>query len=114
MLGDFKPGLKVTGSYVGVFTTLIPAKVGHYTLAVRCAGSFSLMMDDKEISSGPAIPTTTHQFIFNHVLLEVRKQVSMQAQTTYKFELIIQGSERLSMGEPTPYAAALCFEDAYS
>jgi beta-glucosidase len=114
MLGKFKPGLKVPGSHVQLSTTLVPATTGYHTLAVRCTGSFILRVDDKEIFSGPTIPITTEQFIFNHILLEVRTQVSMQAQNEYKIELIMQGPEKLSIGEPTPYAAALCYEEAYS
>ncbi|KAL1601774.1 hypothetical protein SLS60_006689 [Paraconiothyrium brasiliense] len=114
MLGKFKPGLKIPGSHVRLSTTLIPSTTGLHTLAVRCTGSFTLTVDGKEVSSGPAIPISTEQFIFNHILLEVRTVVQMQAQTEYKVELIMQGPEKLSIGEPTPYAAALCFEEAYS
>lgn len=114
MLGKFKPGLQVPGSHIQLSTTLIPKTTGNHTLAVRCTGSFVLKIDGKEISSGPAIPISTEQFIFNHILLEVRTKLSMQAQAEYQIELIMQGPEKVSVGEPTPYAASLCFEEAYS
>jgi beta-glucosidase len=81
---------------------------------VRWTGSFILTVDSKEICNSPAIHITTEQFIFNHILLEVDTQVPMQAQTEYRMELIMQRPEKLSVGKPTPYAVALCFEEAYS
>ncbi|EUC40256.1 glycoside hydrolase family 3 protein [Bipolaris oryzae ATCC 44560] len=71
----------------------------------------TLMMDGKEIAPGPAILITMEQFIFNHILLEVWTQISTQTQTAYRIEFIMQGPEKLSIGEPTPYAAAFCFEE---
>lgn len=114
MLGEFKPGLKVPGSHARLSTILTPSSSGSHTLAVRCTGSFVLKVDDKEVCSHPTIPITTEQFIFNHILLETRTTVQMQVQTEYKIELVMQGPEEVSIGEPTPYAAALCFEEAYS
>jgi beta-glucosidase len=72
------------------------------------------MVDRKAVSSGPAIPITTAQFLFNHILLEARTEAQMLAQTKYNMELIMQELEKFSIGEPTPCAAALCLEEAYS
>jgi beta-glucosidase len=72
------------------------------------------MVDGKAVSSSPAIPITTAQFLFNHILLKAQTEAQMLAQTKYNMELIMQELEKFSIGEPTPCAAALCLEEAYS
>ncbi|KAJ4304478.1 hypothetical protein N0V90_000004 [Kalmusia sp. IMI 367209] len=114
MLGRFKPGVKVPGSHIRLTTTLTPTTTGSHTLAVRCTGSFTLTINDEEVLSGPAVPIPTEQFIFNHILLEVRVEIPMEANAQYIIKLIMQGPSKLSIGEPTPYAATLAFEEAYS
>lgn len=114
MLGEFKPGLKVPGSHVRLTTTLTPSTTRSHSLAVRCTGSFTLTVNGEQILSGPAIPISTEQFIFNHILLEVQVEIPMIANTPYEIELTMQGPSKLSIGEPTPYAATLAFEEAYS
>lgn len=114
MLGDFKSGLKVPGSRVELSTRLVPESTGEHTLAVRCTGAFSLSINGSEVLSGPASQITTEQFIFNHILLESRVQVSMTAGESYEIYLAMDGPEKLVIGEPTPYAATFCFEEYYS
>ncbi|KAK8100125.1 hypothetical protein PG999_010499 [Apiospora kogelbergensis] len=114
MLGEFKPGLKVPGSRVQISTRLTPDTTGEHTMAVRCTGSFSLTVDEEEVLSGPEVEISTEQFIFNHILLERLTTVSMTAGQSYKVVLTMQGPSKLVAGEPTPYAACLGFERAYS
>ncbi|KAK6844157.1 hypothetical protein PG995_014267 [Apiospora arundinis] len=114
MLGEFKPGLKVPGSFVRISTALTPETTGCHTLAVRCTGAFTLAVDGQQVAAGPAIPISTEQFIFNHLLLEVQAKLHMEAGKTYAVELEMQGPVALTAGEPTPYAATLAFEEAYS
>lgn len=114
MLGQFKPGLNVPGSRVEISTALTPTTTGEHTLAVRCTGSFSLIVNSKEVLSGPAVKITTEQFIFNHILLESRIRISMNAGETYNVRLVMNGPEKLTAGEPTPYASTLCFEEYQS
>lgn len=114
MLGEFKRGLKVPGSYVKLSTTLTPTTSGVHTLAVRGTGSYTMTVDGKQIASEDAVPIATEQFIFNHVLLERRTQIEMQAGNAYDIEIVMQGPQKLTTGEPTPYALLLAFEEALS
>lgn len=114
MLGEFKPGLKVPGSHVRMSTTISPATSGHHTLAVRCTGSYIMTVDGKQVSSDESIAISTEQFIFNHILLERRVEVEMQAGRQYLVEVVMQGPAQLTVGEPTPYALLLAFEESYS
>jgi beta-glucosidase len=114
MLGEFRAGLKVPGSHVRLSTSLTPSTTGIHTLAVRCTGAFTLSINGVQVAAGPAVSISTEQFIFNHILLETRTEVSMVGRTSYNIELIMQGPSKLTIGEPTPYAATLAFEEAYS
>lgn len=114
MLGQFKPGVKVPGSHVRLTTTITTSSTGSHTLAVRCTGSFNLKVNGEQVLSGPTIPISTEQFIFNHILLEVRVELPMSENTPYEIELVMQGPSKLSTREPTPYAATIAFEEAYS
>ncbi|WQF89903.1 Putative glycoside hydrolase, family 3, glycoside hydrolase family 3 domain, immunoglobulin [Colletotrichum destructivum] len=111
MLGEFKPGLKVPGSRVELSTNLTPETTGEHTLAVRATGEFSLTVDGHEVLSGPQKEIATEQFIFNHVKLETRVQIPMNAGQAYTIRLSNRSWDHLVQGEPTPYAAALCFEE---
>ncbi|KAM0276263.1 hypothetical protein ACHAQH_006938 [Verticillium albo-atrum] len=113
MLGQFKPGLKVPGSRLTITTKLTPSTTGEHILAIRCTGAFSLVVNNAVILSGSDKGIPTEQFIFNHILLESRAQISMEAGVTYDIRLEMAGPPRLLDGEPTPYAASLCFEEAY-
>jgi beta-glucosidase len=113
MLGEFKPGVKVPGSRVHITTTLIPETSGEHTLASRCTGDFDLFVNNKRVMSGLEREISVEQFIFNHILLEARVQVPMEAGVPYSVRLEMRGPKKLIIGEPTPYAAALCFEEAY-
>ncbi|PNH44390.1 hypothetical protein VD0004_g3302 [Verticillium dahliae] len=93
MLGQFKPGLKVPGSRLKITTRLTPSTSGDHTLAIRCTGAFTLSVNGETVLTGSDKGIPTEQFIFNHILLEIGTQ--------------------LVIGEPTPYAASLCFEEAY-
>ncbi|KAF3353064.1 hypothetical protein VdG1_00536 [Verticillium dahliae VDG1] len=93
MLGQFKPGLKVPGSRLNITTKLTPSTSGDHTLAIRCTGAFTLSVNGETVLTGSDKGIPTDQFIFNHILLETGTQ--------------------LVIGEPTPYAASLCFEEAY-
>ncbi|OHE97153.1 thermostable beta-glucosidase B [Colletotrichum orchidophilum] len=111
MLGEFKAGLKVPGSRIELVTKLTPPTTGEHTLAVQATGEFSLVVDGKEILSGPQKEIATEQFIFNHVKLETRVQLQMNAGQAYEIKLTNKSWGHLVKGEPTPYAAALCFEE---
>lgn len=113
MLGEFKPGLLVPGSRLRMTTRLRPATTGMHTLAVRCTGAFDLFVADVRVLSGPAREIPVEQVIFNHIRLESRVQVHMDAGVAYSIRLEMRGPEALVVGEPTPYAATLCFEEAY-
>ncbi|KAL0932816.1 glycoside hydrolase family 3 domain protein [Colletotrichum truncatum] len=114
MLGEFKAGLKVPGSHLQITTKLTPETTGEHTLAVRTTGDFSLTVDGKEVLSGPQKNIATEQFIFNHIKLENRVQISLNAGQAYDIKLSMKSPDRLVKGEPTPYAATLCFEEFYS
>ncbi|OHW97258.1 thermostable beta-glucosidase b [Colletotrichum incanum] len=111
MLGEFKAGLKVPGSHIELSTKLTPNSTGEHTLAVRTTGDFSLTVDGKEVLSGPKKDIATEQFIFNHVKLETRVQLQMNASQAYDIKLINKSWDHLVKGEPTPYAATICFEE---
>lgn len=113
MLGRFKPGLQVPGSHLTMKTQLTPESSGKHTLAVRCTGAYKLFVNDEEVLSGPAVDIQVEQFIFNHILLETHAQVPMEAGVSYSIRLEMRGPDKLVVGEPTPYAATLCFEEAY-
>ncbi|KAF6803909.1 glycoside hydrolase family 3 domain protein [Colletotrichum sojae] len=114
MLGEFKPGLAVPGSHIEITTKLTPVTTGEHTLAVRTTGEFSLAVDGREVLSGPQNDIATEQFIFNHVKLETRVQFAMEAGRAYEVHLSMKSRDKLVKGEPTPYAATLCFEEARS
>ncbi|KAM0345704.1 hypothetical protein ACHAPU_006359 [Fusarium lateritium] len=115
MLGDFnKKGLKPVDSRLEMVTKLTPKTSGSHTLAVRCTGVFSLSLNGNQVLSGEDAKVTTEQFIFNHILLESQVQVSMDAGVAYDIRLNMAGPRKMQIGEPTPYAAALCFEEYYS
>ncbi|KAF5689289.1 thermostable beta-glucosidase b [Fusarium circinatum] len=111
MLGRFKPGLRVPGFNLQLTTKLTPVSTGQHTLAVRCTGSFSLAINDNIVLTGPAEDISTEQFIFNPTLLESRLDVFMEAGKSYDVRVIVKGPEELAVGEPTPFAATLCFEE---
>ncbi|KAG5660802.1 hypothetical protein KAF25_002445 [Fusarium avenaceum] len=112
MLGDFnKKGLKPIDSRLEMVTKLTPETSGSHTLAVRCTGAFSLSVNGRQVLSGEEAKVTTEQFIFNHILLESRVQVFMDAGIAYDIKLSMAGPRKLQIGEPTPYAATLCFEE---
>ncbi|KAL2802093.1 glycoside hydrolase superfamily [Aspergillus granulosus] len=113
MLGEFPKGLEVPGSFIELKTSLTCPTTGTHTLAVRCTGAFCLYIDGKEALTGPQPNVTTEQFIFNHILLESRLDVAMEEGTSYEIRLVMQSRDHLTVGEPTPYAASLCFEDYY-
>ncbi|KAF4968523.1 hypothetical protein FSARC_4090 [Fusarium sarcochroum] len=115
MLGEFdKKGLKPVGSRLEMVTKLTPETSGSHTLAVRCTGAFSLSVNGHQVLSGDQTKITTEQFIFNHITLESRVQIPMDAGVAYDIHLSMNGPQKLQIGEPTPYAAALCFEEYYS
>ncbi|KAK1480512.1 thermostable beta-glucosidase B [Colletotrichum tamarilloi] len=111
MLGEFKAGLKVPGSRFELLTKLTPQTTGEHTLAVQATGDFSLVVDGKEILSGPQKKIATEQFIFNHVKLETRVQLQMNAGQAYDVKLVNKSWDHLVKGEPTPYAASIGFEE---
>ncbi|KAH8658207.1 thermostable beta-glucosidase B [Xylariales sp. PMI_506] len=113
MLGHFKPGLNCPGSRLELTTQLKSPSKGVHTLAVRCTGSFSLLVDGKEVLAGEQREVTTEQFIFNHILLESRVEVPMEADQTYDIRLVMRSRDKLTVNEPTPYAASFCFEESY-
>jgi beta-glucosidase len=114
MLGDMKAGLKVPGSHLTLTTKLTPPSTGTHTLAVRATGTFSLLVNGEEVLSGVQPDVTTEQTLFNHILLEFRTEVPMVGGQTYDIRLIMKSRDRLTIGEPTPYAVTLCFEESYS
>ncbi|KAJ4007755.1 hypothetical protein NW766_009558 [Fusarium irregulare] len=112
MLGEFyKKRLNPVGSHLEMRTKLRPDTSGRHTLAVRCTGAFSLFINGRQVLSGQEANVTTEQFIFNHTLLESRVEVSMDAGVSYDIHLDMEGPSKIQVGEPTPYAAALCFEE---
>lgn len=111
MLGEFPKGLNVPGSRIELNTRLLCPSDGTHTLAVRCTGAFSLCVDGEEVLTGSEPDVTTEQFIFNHILLESRLQMAMCARRTYEIKIVMRSRDRLAIGEPTPYAASLCFEE---
>lgn len=113
MLGAFKPGMRSPGGRLEMTTILRPRSTGDHVLAVRCTGAFTLEVDGNTVLTGAARNISTEQFIFNHILLESRVQVSMTAGKPYKIRLNMQGPEKMMQGEPTPYAATICFEEYY-
>ncbi|KAM0322735.1 hypothetical protein ACHAQA_009326 [Verticillium albo-atrum] len=112
MLGQFKPGLKVPGSRLTITGALTPSTTGEHTLAIRCTGEFSLSINGKTVLSGSDKGIPTEQFIFNHILLETRVQLAMEAGVSYDLRLEMKSPPKLIEGEPTPYAATVCFEEA--
>jgi beta-glucosidase len=114
MLGNFKPGLKVPGSHVELTTQLTPLSTGRHVLAVRCTGSFSLSINGEQVMTGPQPDVTTEQFLFNHILIESRTWLSMEAGKPYDIKLVMKSRDKMTIGEPTPYAASICFEEYYS
>lgn len=113
--GNFcKEGVNTVGSRLEMSTKLTPETSGNHTLAVRCTGAFSLTVNGKEVLSGDAPKVTTEQFIFNHILLESRVEVPMEAGAAYDIRLDMEGPRELTVGEPTPYAVTFCFEEYYS
>ncbi|KAM0552372.1 hypothetical protein ACHAPJ_007932 [Fusarium lateritium] len=115
MLGKFdKKGLKPVGSRLEMVTKLTPETSGSHTLAVRCTGAFCLSVNGRQVLSGEETKITTEQFIFNHILLESRVQIPMDAGVAYDIHLSMDGPQKLHIGEPTPYSAALCFEEYHS
>ncbi|KAG7139927.1 Beta-glucosidase like protein [Verticillium longisporum] len=113
MLGQFKPGLKVPGSRLTITTKLTPSTSGDHTLAIRCTGAFTLTVNSETVLTGSDKGIPTEQSIFNHILLETGTQLSMEAGVSYDIRLEMAGPPELVTGEPTPYAASLCFEEAY-
>jgi beta-glucosidase len=112
MLGEFdKKGLKPVHSRLEMMTKLTPETSGIHTLAVRCTGAFCLSVNGHQVLSGQEAKVTTEQFIFNHTLLESRVEIPMDAGVTYDINLDMAGPRKLQTGEPTPYAAAFCFEE---
>lgn len=107
MLGRFKAGLRVPGCT----SKLTPVSTGQHTLAIRCTGSFSLVINDKIVLTDPAKDISTEQFIFNPILLGSHLQVLMEAGKSYNVRVIVKGPEELAIGEPTPFSATLCFEE---
>lgn len=126
MLGQSKPGLRVVpGSRLEMSTMLTPATTGAHTLAVRCTGAFSLAVDGAEVLARADPPDiTTEQFIFNPRLRETRapQPLAMTAGRPYRIRLTMHSRDPgmnssgagSGPGEPTPYGAALCFEEARS
>ncbi|TEA20929.1 Beta-glucosidase [Colletotrichum sidae] len=111
MLGEFKKGLKVPGSRLEITTKLRPDTTGTHTLAVRTTGEFSLFVDGEAVLGGPQNNIATEQFIFNHIKLETRVALALEAGRAYDVRLVMRSRDSLVGGEPTPYAASLCFEE---
>jgi beta-glucosidase len=111
MLGEFPKGLNVPGSRIELTTKLTPQSSGSHTMAVRCTGEYALYVDGKEVLVGDSREITTEQFIFNHILLETRIDIAMEAGRGYDIKLVMRSPDKLTIGEPTPYAACICFED---
>ncbi|KAI0141518.1 thermostable beta-glucosidase B [Pestalotiopsis sp. NC0098] len=115
MLGDgYRPGLKIVGSHLEMTTKLTPPSTGKHTLAVRATGDFSLTVDGKEVLTGKQPDVTTEQTIFNHTLLEFRSEVELTGGQAYDIKLNMRSRDRITVNEPTPYAATFCFEEYYS
>ncbi|KAJ0415425.1 glycoside hydrolase superfamily [Aspergillus carlsbadensis] len=102
MMGEFPAGLNVPGSCIELTTNFTCPSTGTHTLAVRRSGAFRLYPD-----------VTTEQFIFNHILLESRVEMDMVEGAVYEIKLVVQSRDHQTIGEPTPYAASLCFEEFY-
>ncbi|KAL2787803.1 glycoside hydrolase superfamily [Aspergillus keveii] len=113
MMGEFPKGLTVPGSRIELKTNFTCPSTGTHTLAVRRSGAFQLYVSGKEILTGSQPDVTTEQFIFNHILLESRVQMDMQEGAVYEIKLVVQSRDKMTIGEPTPYAASLCFEEFY-
>ncbi|KAF7554866.1 hypothetical protein G7Z17_g2603 [Cylindrodendrum hubeiense] len=113
MLGKYKPGLKIPGSHLVMSTKLVPKTTGTHLLAVRHSGAFALKVDDVEVLSAPTPDITTEQFLFRPIKYETRIEIAMEAGKAYQMHLTMQSRE-LTIGEPTPYGATLCFEEQYS
>ncbi|KAH8201959.1 hypothetical protein TruAng_003872 [Truncatella angustata] len=111
MLGEFPKGLDVPGSRIELTTKLTPTTSGKHTLAVRTTGDFALTVNGTEVLSGKKKEVSTEQFIFNHILLESRHDITMEADQAYDLRLVMKSPEKLTAGEPTPYAASICFEE---
>lgn len=114
MLGDYRPGVKIVGSHLEMTTKLTAPSTGKHTLAVRATGDFSLFVDGKEVLTGKQPDITTEQTLFNHTLLEFRSEVELTGGQTYDIMLNMRSRDRMTVNEPTPYAATLCFEEYYS
>ncbi|KAI1873995.1 uncharacterized protein JN550_002574 [Neoarthrinium moseri] len=114
MLGDLKPGLRIPGSYLTMTTKLTSPSTGKHTLAVRATGTFSLLVNGQEVLSGMQPDVTTEQTLFNHALLEFRTEVALIGGQCYDILLSMKSRDRVTIGEPTPYAVTLCFEETYS
>jgi beta-glucosidase len=110
MFGKYIPGLDLSGSRVEIVTSLTPATSGEHTLAVRVTGSFTLAINNKEVLSGAAPDMRPEDFLFCPSLLERRVQVSMKANEPCAVRLVMQ-SRPMMVNEPTPFGAALCFEE---
>lgn len=114
MLGEFKPGLRVPGSRLELTTTLTPSTTGAHTLAVRCTGAFTLSVNnDPILTRSTQAVLTTEQFLFNPTVYETRAApFPMTAGQPYHITLTMHSrTELMPHGEPTPYSAALCFEE---
>ncbi|KAL3466336.1 glycoside hydrolase superfamily [Aspergillus heterothallicus] len=113
MMGEFPEGLKVPGSHIELHTKFACPSTGKHTLAVRRSGAFRLYVDGEEVLTASQPDVTTEQFIFNHILLESRVEVAMKEGAVYEIKLVVESRDRRTIGEPTPYAASLCFEEFY-
>ncbi|KAL2843353.1 glycoside hydrolase superfamily [Aspergillus pseudoustus] len=111
MMGEFPAGLQVPGSCIELNTNFKCPSNGKHTLAVRRSGAFRLYVNGEEVLTGPQPDVTTEQFIFNHILLESRVEMAMEEGAVYAIKLVVQSRDRETVGEPTPYAASLCFEE---
>jgi beta-glucosidase len=113
MMGEFPEGLTVPGSRIELNTKFTCPSTGTHTLAVRRSGAFQLYVNGEEVLTGSQPDVTTEQFIFNHILLESRVQMAMEEGKVYEIKLVVQSRDKMTIGEPTPYAASLCFEEFY-
>ncbi|KAK0383013.1 hypothetical protein NLU13_8929 [Sarocladium strictum] len=113
MFGRYKEGLKVPGSHLVMTTKLKAPSTGRHTLAVRATGAFTLQIDDEEVLTGVQPDVTPEQTLFNHIRLESRVDVPLVGDQVYNIKLTMKSRDRLIQGEPTPYAATLCFEEYY-
>ncbi|KXJ85631.1 glycoside hydrolase superfamily [Microdochium bolleyi] len=111
MFGHFKPGLQVPGSHLVLSTRLTAPSTGSHTFAVRATGAFTLELDGKEVLAGQQPDVTPEQTLFNHVRLESRCEVPLTGGQAYDIRLTMKSRDKLNVGEPTPYAVTLCFEE---